>query len=450
MALRGPLAVWLYDSCIARLSEPEYGKLRLAFLPEAERRFRAGSTVLSASMPIDARKRPNTVAVRAFFHGLLPEGDARGRLSDEFGVARGDDFGLLSAIGRDCAGAVVLQPEDDPPPGAAGRIEVLGDGELEEAVKDIRDRPLGADREMRVSLAGAQEKLLLARTKDGLWGRPVHGAPSTHILKPQDMRLDSYAKSEAFCLDIARTLGLTTVATEVIEIAGRPTIVVPRYDRKMTDAGNIRIHQEDSLQALGVDVTQVGHSKYESRGGPSLEDFASMLRRDADPSDLRALLRITTLNVVVGNADAHAKNLSILHHRDGSTALAPAYDITPTTFYRNIPTSEGLKDMSDELGMKVNGKRSIHAVTADDLATEGVSWGLIRAAEAKELVGETIEAVTEAIPVAAGMAGLPSAMVTFVSERADALSKGLPASHYEAGRSTRRSTRKAAGLRGRA
>jgi len=363
--------------------------------------------------------------VRAFFDGLLPEGDARGVLSDEFSVRRGDHFGLLSAIGRDCAGAIVLLPAGMPVHEADSRVEQLSEPDLESLIAHLKERPLGADIDVRVSLPGAQEKLLLAIAPDGSWGRPLGGAPSTHILKPQDMRFDAYAAAEAFCLDLARNLDLTDVESYVVEIAGRPTIVVSRYDRRRTQTGVVRIHQEDACQALGVDCSNQPRRKYQSDGGPSLAAFAGVLAEFAPIKDRSKLLALTTLNVAVGNADAHAKNLSILHNEDGTIRLAPAYDLTPTTFYTNIPTPDGPKDMSDNLGMWVHGKRGIHDVSAEDLIREGTTWGLPEST-ASHVVNSTLERIDGHIPAAAKSAKIPKAMIDFVASRTAALLVGKP------------------------
>lgn len=426
MASRPSLDVWLYDTQIGSLSEPQYAKMRFDYTEEAEHRFRPGSVILSTSMPVNAARRPRGDVVRAFFDGLLPEGEARGVISDVFSVRRGDHFGLLSAIGRDCAGAVVLLPAGSPAPGTGRGMDPLADQDLERLVARLKERPLGADNDVRVSLPGAQEKLLLARTPDGTWGRPVDGAPSTHILKPQDMRLDSYAVAESFCLHLAGRLGLTDVDTEVIDVNGRPVIVVSRYDRQQTPDGVIRIHQEDACQALGVDCSDRPYRKYQADGGPSLRAFAEVLTDYAAPRDRSKLLALMVTNVAVGNADAHAKNVSLLHLRDGSSTLAPAYDITPTTFYQDVPTPEGPKDLSDRLGMWINNKKSIHDVTADDLIAEGASWGMPRA-ETSRVVEETLRGIEEHTEAAASETGLPAEILDFVAQRTGSLAIGDPA-----------------------
>jgi serine/threonine-protein kinase HipA len=379
-------------------------------------------------MPIDVTRRPQGDLVRAFFAGLLPEGPARDAISREFGVEVGDRYGLLEAIGRDCAGAVVIQPEGSSVPGTAGHVTPLADHDLERLVAGLSERPLGADPEedIRISLTGVQEKLLLARIRDGKWGRPVAGAPSTHILKPQDMRFEGYAAAEDFCLRLAHRLGLSDTESETIDVSGRPVLVVSRYDRRFDDERNVeRVHQEDACQALGVDEAS-GGDKYQSHGGPSLQRLARVLADFAPPRDRERLLALTTLNVAVGNADAHAKNVSIMHSPDGDVRLASAYDITPTTFYRGIPTPQGPRDLSDQLGMWVNSKRSVHAVAFDDLIVEGMSWGLAREA-ADNRVRETLDALAAQAEAVAAEAALPGAILEFVVRRTKALRGGRPA-----------------------
>jgi len=429
MASRPALDLWLYDTPIGSLSEPSYGRMRLTFTAEAEDRFGPGAVTLSISMPVNSRQRPRGDRVSAFFDGLLPEGHAEVRIAQTFNVRRGDAFGLLSAIGRDCAGAIVLQPADEPPPGERGVMRRLDDDDFADLVRHVRDRPLGAGDDVRVSLAGAQDKILLAATGEG-WALPAHGAPSTHIAKPQDLRLAGYADGEAFCLALARLIDLTNVDATVEDIGGRPVLIVSRYDRTTDDGGRVhRLHQEDCCQALAIS-TSLRDRKYESDGGPSLRAVAGLLAQFARPVDRIRLLALTVLNVIIGNADAHGKNISMMHLRDGTTTLAPGYDLTPVTFYRAVPTEEGLRPMSDRLGMRINGKTSIHEITVDDLIAEGSRWSLPES-RVRTTVTETLERVRGAVDEAMAVAGPPGEMCAFVTERVEALLAGRPAAAFE-------------------
>ncbi len=165
---KAELDVWLYGCRIGRLAAPGAGKLAFEYSQEAAERFGSGSVILSTSLPLDAARRPRGDRVRAFFDGLLPEGEAREALFVRFGVERRDRFGLLEAIGRDCAGALVVVPTGTSDPEAGARLEPLEDGELAALIAGVHERPLGADpdRDVRVSLAGVQDKVLLARTPE--------------------------------------------------------------------------------------------------------------------------------------------------------------------------------------------------------------------------------------------------------------------------------------------
>ena len=155
---RSPLDVWLYDTVVGHLAEPRLGELRLDFTDDAEARFRPGSAILSTSIPVNTARRPNGIAVRAFFHGLLPEGTNRRTLEVE--------------LGRDCAGAVVLLPAGSPAPTAVWDPTTVDRAWVNDAVAHI-----DVDTAVRGSLAGAQQKLLLVRHPDGGWARPTNGQP---------------------------------------------------------------------------------------------------------------------------------------------------------------------------------------------------------------------------------------------------------------------------------
>ena len=108
--------------------------------------------------------------------------------------------------------------------------------EIEALVRDLRSAPLGAGGRVRISLAGVQEKLVLTRMPDGSWGRPVDGTPSTHILKPEIAAYPQTVENEAFCMRVAKHLGLDVAAVETTEIgrtqADRRRALRPRRRRR--------------------------------------------------------------------------------------------------------------------------------------------------------------------------------------------------------------------------
>ena len=179
------LAIWLNDVHVASVERGRKGRLTLFHTEHALSNFPSGSPLLSLDLPLTTDRYPNARTI-ALLDGLLPEGEPRRVIAEDLNLPAGDVFGLIAELGKDCAGALVIQPEDDPPPPptSATSAEPLSSDDLAELVANLRSSPLGIGRNVRLSLAGVQEKLLLTRMQDGSWGRPVEGAPSTHILDP--------------------------------------------------------------------------------------------------------------------------------------------------------------------------------------------------------------------------------------------------------------------------
>lgn len=358
------LAVWLYGERVAVIDR-ERERPRLVYTSEALGRYALGTPLLSLSLPVGNRRYPQGI-VRPFLDGLLPEGESRKSIARDVGVRPNDTYGLIRELGRDCAGAVVIQPaEDSPPPRpTTATAKRLGPEEIDALVRDLRSAPLGAGGRVRISLAGIQEKLVLTRMPDGSWGRPVDGTPSTHILKPEIAAYPQTVENEAFCMRVAKQLGLDVAAVETTEIAGRKLIVVERYDRVVSADGSVeRIHQEDFCQATGI----APEAKYEEDGGPSLQRIAGILQSVAALDSLEKLLQAVTLNVLLGNGDAHGKNLSLLHHASGALALTPLYDLMCTLYYGD-----------DRLSMYIDNVQRTSRVTGQGIANEAVGWGLSR------------------------------------------------------------------------
>jgi serine/threonine-protein kinase HipA len=231
------------------------------------------------------------------------------------------------------------------------------------------------------------------RAADGTWQLPNGDAPSTWILKPDGPH--PMAANEATCLRLAAACALDPAHAELLDLAGLPVLAVRRYDRLETPDGALpaRLHQEDGCQATSTPPGM----KYEEQGGPALRDLAGLLRNYGDPADVTRLLRRTTFNMAVGNADAHAKNFSILHDTDNPTiSLAPLYDVL-STIALELTDSAGQPMQADtHLGQRVGGVADIRKVTAVSLIDEAVTWG-IRRRIASSVVAETLDRVLAAI-----------------------------------------------------
>ena len=293
----------------------------------------AGAILISAALKV--RQGPfSERELRPFFEGLLPEGLARQRLATRFRLDYADVFGLLREIGRDCAGAISIMPEDlAPSERAAGGVVWLDDEQLAEAVDQLDNLPLGVrpDRGVRLSLAGVQDKLVvMVDSRTGAIGLPRGTTPSTHIPKPAPKeRYPGLVLNEALCMVLAAEAGLETAGVRLIEVGAEPALLVERFDRRRLGEGVERIHQEDFCQALRVPFDR----KYQFEGGPDLRRMVDFLNRTSTDAaaDIERLLLWEAFNFLIGNSDGHAKNVSILYsdrHR-----LAPAYDLVCTEMF---------------------------------------------------------------------------------------------------------------------
>lgn len=413
------LVAWLYDTPVAvLLPAPEF-RIHLEWREEGIERWGLGSPALSVRLPIGSPIGPRDMRGLDFFENILPEGPALTRMAALAEVRPVDTYGILKAFGRDCAGAIMVLPDGERPGGSGGSgYSPMTLGDLRRVINALDVAPLGAapERGFRPSLAGFQRKALLGRSADGTWQFPYGDAPSTWILKPDGPH--PMAANEATCLGLAAACGLLVPDTELLDVSGLPVLAIRRYDRRDSSGGHIpvRVHQEDGCQAT---ATPPG-LKYEEQGGPALRDLASLLRNFGDPSDVTSLLRRTTFNMAVGNADAHAKNFSVLHEPDSPMVrLAPVYDVL-STIALELTDSAGQPMRADtHLGQRVGGQADIRKVTAANLVDEATTWGMRRRA-ASVVVTEMLDQVLTAISATPG----DERVLAAIREQAERISHG--------------------------
>ena len=171
---------------------------------------------------------------------------------------------------------------------------------------------------------------------------------------------------EAWMLQLAAHVGLQASSCELITFGTRQALMVERFDR----LNGQRLHQEDFCQILGLGPAD----KYEPGGasGPSrLSKIVSMAANFAvDPTAFRIkLLEQVAFNVMIGNADAHSKNYSVLIDSQATLRLAPLYDTAPLHY---------MARRFDSIGHTINGKTRLTWVRPADLISEAEVWGISR------------------------------------------------------------------------
>jgi serine/threonine-protein kinase HipA len=267
----------------------------------------------------------STRPVQWYFDNLLPEEGERALLAGDARVDVADAFALLACYGAESAGSITLVPEATPP-ADAGREQPLADAALQARIEALPRVSLAAGAPKRMSLAGAQHKLAVIH-RDGALFEPVGATPSTHVLKPDhpDPDYPHTVANELFVMRLAARLGLK-VPGVLRRYVPAPVYLVERFDREATAAGLRRLHLVDACQLLNLDRA------YKYAEG-SIERLAELARATTAPAVARIrLFEWLVFNLLVGNADAHLKNLSFVVSERG-VAPAPAYDLVSVAAY---------------------------------------------------------------------------------------------------------------------
>ena len=375
------LDVYFYGKKIGTLTEKN-SRLSFKYNEDAD-------TPLSVNLPLQ-KEAFNDKLTRSFFNNLLPEEGIREAVARYKQVSSNNPFALLKEIGGECAGAVELYPQgakrEDEPSG----LTPISEEKIAELLKNQAQIPLLVGEEIRLSLAGAQQKIALAilpENSDNYY-LPQGLYISTHIIKPQNPYFEDIIYNEHFCMSLAKLIGLPTAHSFIKNFSGQSGYVVKRFDRETDDtapSGLRRVHQEDFCQALCMP-----DKKYQKEGGPSIKQCykfiaAADFNRKADA--LMNFLKTIVFNFIIGNSDAHGKNFSFLH-RGGKYELSPLYDLVSTQVYTVL---------SPNLAMSVGGEynpnlihRSHFIAMAKDLE--------IKPTMVEKIIDEMSAKITAALP----------------------------------------------------
>lgn len=412
------LDVYFHADLAGRLERLSQARLRFTYAPswvEEERR------PLSLGLPVREESFEDEEC-RPFFAGLLPEGEFLKAIARAFQLSTGNAFSVLAEVGGECAGAVSLTAPGVAPPFASKVPPTwLDEAELGALIAELPSRPLliGLDEEdegVRLSLAGARDKLpVLARNSElGITrGHP----PSTHIVKVPIADVEGMVANEAYCMAMAAELDLAAAPAMPIRIDGHEALLVTRYDRSPEAEDVRRLHQEDLCQALICTPA----NKYEADGGPGVQPCAALLRAtSAAPAiDLLAFLDALVFNLLIGNANAHSKNYSLLLEGDRSPRMAPFYDLLSTRVYgRRFGRKMAMKYGGEYRFDRIRGRHLDRL--ADDL---GMSAGAVRE-RARELSDRTptvMATARERLPDGWRDASILAAIDDVVSDAAERL-----------------------------
>lgn len=350
-------------------------------------RTNKSNSTLSISMPL-SKKEYSQKECLPFFSGLLPEGDVKRRVSDFLHVSESSTLKLLQELGGECAGMISILPENKNCSVQKSyafnneNYELLDDETLYGFIKNINVRPLlKAKKELRLSLAGAQEKLPLVYF-DKKYYLPKSDAPSTHIVKPSgDGELSTLSINEFVCMKLAQSCGLNVPNVELKTINNTTFLLEERYDRIVNKKSIKRLHQEDFCQALGI----MSDRKYQNDNGPDIAKIYSLIQKECTIPllDTKEFLKYVIFNFIIGNCDAHGKNYSLLYEK-GSSKLSPIYDAICTLVYPSL---------TKKMSMKIGKHYEILKVTKQDFVELATSINL-KSSIVLKMLDETITNIT--------------------------------------------------------
>ncbi|MBA3814726.1 MAG: type II toxin-antitoxin system HipA family toxin [Alphaproteobacteria bacterium] len=334
------LDVYFDEVLAGKLTQDESGRLNFAY--DSGYLDSKTSFPLSISLPLSVQIYGDSI-VRPFFSNLLPDDLARYRVARLLGVSEKNPFAILEIIGRECAGAISLYPEGQVSSlKKSENYELLEGEKLYKILMLLAQRPLLAgEKDVRMSLAGAQDKLAVALIDNKI--ALTKGAfPTTHIIKPPISDIPESVFNEYFCMLLASRMNLPVAHVDIRWAENTPFLLVKRYDR--TADHHHRLHQEDFCQALSIPP----EFKYENEGGPSIKLCLDLIEKHSvrPALDRITFVRTVIFNYLIGNADAHAKNYSFLY-KEGKPHLAPLYDLLSTAVYPQL---------SQKMAMKIGGK----------------------------------------------------------------------------------------------
>lgn len=375
------LTVWIHRHRVGTLSY-EGANSRFAFSYDPEWVASTGAFPLAPTLPF---VRPegqtpdqHSTIVRQFFQNLLPEGQALDDAAQTHRVSKSSVIGLLRVLGRETAGALMFSLPDEDPHQDARPARPLPDPELSYRIRQRPEMPFSVwDGKVRLSIAGYQDKLAVFE-QDGQWFLVEDPrVASILIVKPEPIArfMAGMTTNEFMCMRLAATVRLPVAKVHLRHVP-EPVLIVERFDREVIpqpDGTTIvrRIHCIDGCQALGLPVDFKYERPYgdtvdvrDVRDGASIRRFLARLNDKTFtpvPAAARTqFLRWTIFQVLIGNTDAHAKNISFFCRSAGLT-VAPAYDLVCGLVYAG-------DNVQDQLAMAIGDNFDPARISAYDWA----------------------------------------------------------------------------------
>ncbi len=281
--------------------------------------------------------KPTQTRVLPFFSNLLPEGHMRNYLAERADVNPEREFFLLWALGADLPGAITIKPTD----GEAWPPDAGDNGEDDDHHGDDH-----RENALRFSLAGVQLKFSAVNEARGGLTIPAKGVGGSWIVKLPSREFEQVPENEHAMMTLARMIGIDVPPVQLVDldsienlpegigVLNGKALAIERFDRL---ADGTTVHIEDFAQIFGV----YPEDKYKKA---NYRNIAAVLAAEASDEDIAEFIRRLTFNMLIGNADMHLKNWSVIYPDRRTVALAPAYDFVSTIAF--LPDSKAALNVS--------------------------------------------------------------------------------------------------------
>lgn len=317
------LNVLLYGEAIATITHVGNGRTLFAFnedyINDASRPT-LGLSFKDSLGNLRTHFKPTQTKLIPFFSNLLPEETMRSYLADRAGIHPEREFFLLWVLGKDLPGAVTIEAADG---------EALPPNTQQRSTENI---PYEAP--MRFSLAGVQLKFSAVQQAHGGLTIPATGQGGSWIVKLPSSRFANVPENEYAMMSLAKMLGMNVPDIQLLPITqianipegigtfGDSAFAIKRFDR----AEEKMVHIEDFAQVFDV----YPHNKYKKA---SMRNIAQVISIEGQENDIVEFIRRLVFNTLIGNADMHLKNWSLIYHDKHIPSIAPAYDFLSTIPY---------------------------------------------------------------------------------------------------------------------
>jgi serine/threonine-protein kinase HipA len=203
------------------------------------------------------------------------------------------------------------------------------------------------------AITGVQPKLSLWLTKGIKDIRfTVVDQKSNYIIKPQSQSYTALPENEDLCMHLAKHFGIETATHGLVRMSnGDLAYITKRFDRNL----ETKFSCEDLCQLTETLTEHKYRGSYE-KTGKTIQKWSTQAGLDTIN-----YFKLVVFCYVIGNADMHLKNFSMLEGLDGQFAISPCYDLVSTILV--------IKNENEQMALTVNGRKN--KITKQDFEALG-------------------------------------------------------------------------------